>query len=552
MSNPTSERIARGAASASAEAEVFTIALPIRRVDEERREVWGWAATDRVGLDNKELTHEANVDAFARWAGNIREMHQLKAVGTAIHWEPDDANRRIYLGARISRGAEDTWQKCLDGTLKCFSVNGTGRDVRSVMRAVNGVQRSVRQIRKYDLGEVSLVDSAGDPAVGTFVDIVRALDVADEGELEPPADLIARASASHEPYSGTHSHEHAANGAQGDDDTHDHSHYHDGDAAHDHSHENVKRAEPTVVLVEPDADLAIERVAWAERGVEIIFRRDYTTEQRVEMAKNGKAIAVRNDAGDIVDGRYPIEDEEDLKNAVRAYGRASDKAEVKEHITKRAKALGKTPDLPDDWTVTRALDEQGAAAAGEPSDELADAELAGQAIDVINRLIAREALQQVAGSEEGWDISLLMQSRDWLLYFQQGERSEANSLVMRSKEAAVDVSELETALTEARNQITELVERVGRVETEQAEVVQRAADPLAADIKAVVERVDKLETQPAAGGPMRTIPEDFESPGAVERALAVVRAAMPEQADEINTITAYAQMREAQRKPLGG
>ena len=40
----------------------------------------------------------------------------------------------------------------------------------------------------------------------------------------------------HPPFTGTHSHPHAANGAQGEDDTHEHSHSHDGDADHGHSH----------------------------------------------------------------------------------------------------------------------------------------------------------------------------------------------------------------------------------------------------------------------------------------------------------------------------
>lgn len=44
-----------------------------------------------------------------------------------------------------------------------------------------------------------------------------------------------KAAADH-PYSGTHTHEHAAGGSQGGDEMHSHSHSHDGDGSHDHSH----------------------------------------------------------------------------------------------------------------------------------------------------------------------------------------------------------------------------------------------------------------------------------------------------------------------------
>lgn len=46
---------------------------------------------------------------------------------------------------------------------------------------------------------------------------------------------------------------------------------------------------------------------------------------------------------------YPIPDVEHLKKAVQAYGRAKNKDKVKRHIISRAKELGATDLLPDDW-----------------------------------------------------------------------------------------------------------------------------------------------------------------------------------------------------------
>jgi hypothetical protein len=69
---------------------------------------------------------------------------------------------------------------------------------------------------------------------------------------------------------------------------------------------------------------------------------------RERLAKQGKAMP---------DGSYPIRNVADLKNAIRAYGRASeaDRAKVRRHIIKRARALGKSELIPDNWKMTRTV-----------------------------------------------------------------------------------------------------------------------------------------------------------------------------------------------------
>lgn len=82
--------------------------------------------------------------------------------------------------------------------------------------------------------------------------------------------------------------------------------------------------------------------------------RSFTTEQRVALAKKGWAIPVKDDAGDIVDGRYPIETESDLENAISAIGRvaAGDREMVIAHIKRQASRLGATDKIPDGWKAT--------------------------------------------------------------------------------------------------------------------------------------------------------------------------------------------------------
>lgn len=65
-----------------------------------------------------------------------------------------------------------------------------------------------------------------------------------------------------------------------------------------------------------------------------------STEKREKAAASGNALP---------DGSFPINNVEDLKNAIQAFGRAKDKAAAKAHIIKRAKALGKPDLLPEGW-----------------------------------------------------------------------------------------------------------------------------------------------------------------------------------------------------------
>ena len=66
----------------------------------------------------------------------------------------------------------------------------------------------------------------------------------------------------------------------------------------------------------------------------------FTQEKREELAKQGLAMP---------DGGYPIRNRSDLLNAIKAYGRGTNKPEVKRWIKKRAKDLRAEHLLPDNW-----------------------------------------------------------------------------------------------------------------------------------------------------------------------------------------------------------
>ena len=79
--------------------------------------------------------------------------------------------------------------------------------------------------------------------------------------------------------------------------------------------------------------------------MEQVQKRNYNTEQRRQLADEGKALP---------DGSYPIVDKADLANALQAVGRASNRAQVEAHIRRRAKDLDAMDMLPD-WAMTKAV-----------------------------------------------------------------------------------------------------------------------------------------------------------------------------------------------------
>ncbi len=145
--------------------------VPITRIDKEKWEVEGQATSDVTDSYRTFFDFDSSKRAFQVWRGNIREMHDSKkAVGRAIKIEEDDDNHVISMRARISKGARDTWEKVLDGTLSGFSI-GIPKDKYKV-KMVERNGQSIPMYYDYELAEVSLVDNPGNP--GCNISIVRA------------------------------------------------------------------------------------------------------------------------------------------------------------------------------------------------------------------------------------------------------------------------------------------------------------------------------------------------------------------------------------------
>lgn len=140
--------------------------LPIQKVDVEKRQVSGFATLDNIDKHGDIVDADASQKAFDRFRGNIREMHLPKAVGRMVSFETKQVNENgqeytgIYVTAKVSKGAQDTWEKVLDGTLNGFSIGGLVKE-RGEKSLDSG--ETVRVIKDYDLMELSLVDSPANP-----------------------------------------------------------------------------------------------------------------------------------------------------------------------------------------------------------------------------------------------------------------------------------------------------------------------------------------------------------------------------------------------------
>lgn len=151
----------------------FNIDVPIVKVDEERRMVYGYATMEQIDSQDEIVDYEASKRAFSNWIGNIREQHDdKKAIGKGIEIRFDDENRGVWLGSHISESAdgENTWTKIKERILTGYSIGGMINAVRDeVVQAADGTAKTIVRITDYVLGEVSVVDS---PALGKFAEFV--------------------------------------------------------------------------------------------------------------------------------------------------------------------------------------------------------------------------------------------------------------------------------------------------------------------------------------------------------------------------------------------
>jgi flagellar hook-associated protein FlgK len=163
------------------EEDSIKLSMPIAKIDKEKRTVSGFATLDNVDKQSDIVPTDVSVKAFERFRGNLREMHMPIAVGRVMSFKSDKFYNQdedkfyngVFVNAYISKGAQDTWEKVLDGTLSGFSIGGSIKESDQVYNAE--MDKSIRVIKDYDLHELSLVDN---PA-NQFANIISIEKMAD-------------------------------------------------------------------------------------------------------------------------------------------------------------------------------------------------------------------------------------------------------------------------------------------------------------------------------------------------------------------------------------
>src|ERR1700688_181097 len=108
--------------------------MRLSKIDEEQRLVYGVATAEVPDRDGEICDYQESKPHFQAWSesvqkdsqgkskGNIREMHQLSAVGTLSQIQFNDAVKQIEICAQITDDA--AWKKVKTGTYVGFSVGG--------------------------------------------------------------------------------------------------------------------------------------------------------------------------------------------------------------------------------------------------------------------------------------------------------------------------------------------------------------------------------------------------------------------------------------------
>ena len=149
----------------SSNGDNINLSVPFTKVNREKRTVSGFATLDNLDQTGDVVTADASLKAFESFRGNIREMHGSNAVGKMVSFKPEtyydpeskEFYNGVYVDAYISKGAQDTWEKILDGTLQGFSIGGKIIDSENEVNKSTG--KPVRFIKEYALMELSVVDS---------------------------------------------------------------------------------------------------------------------------------------------------------------------------------------------------------------------------------------------------------------------------------------------------------------------------------------------------------------------------------------------------------
>lgn len=307
--------------------------IPITKVDAVQRLVYGSLATEAVDKTGEIFDYETSKPHVEKWSGdiakatdgksvgNLRAMHGKTAAGKFTELTCNDVAKRVDVCAKVVDN--DEWEKVAEGVYTGFSIGGS-----YVKKWKDG------EHTRYTANpsEGSLVDNPANPE-SQFAMIkeggaqeMRKFHVASPATSPPDPELEQVWKAKDGQTFATKA------------------------LAKAHNEEVARLAADPGARLENAVGGLGAAIAKAEEArtqpstpappADPVAKKDFTDKKRAKLADEGKAMP---------DGSFPIENKDDLKNAIQAYGRAKNKKAAKAHITARAKALDAEDMLPDSW-----------------------------------------------------------------------------------------------------------------------------------------------------------------------------------------------------------
>ena len=392
--------------------------LTVKRGDDGYMRVKGLATDATLDLDEQICDPEWLKTAMPEWfkIGNIREMHQSKAIGKAMEMEQSGTGFVVEAKIVDSEAA----RLVEEGIYTGFSVGIKGARVEKSESAPGGMIRSGKIV------EVSLVDRPANPscvielAKSVKGELVKGAAMADieKDAINTEAVMTEPEGAPTELYEAIQACTACAgtgkktNTASEEFDTPCEVCNGTGEQPEGLVDDQVQNS-PTIPQ-NMDNETANRDIKAADADdTEVtepeVEKKEYTQAERELAGDKGEALP---------DGSYPIKTVGDLKNAIQAFGRAKDPAKVKAHIKTRAKALGREDLIPDKW--------KGADAELVKADDMIHdpAELEAVRAGMI-ALIKAELDEMLAGTEsEVCDVQELLCSLSIFLDWWTGEASE--------------------------------------------------------------------------------------------------------------------------------
>lgn len=338
------------------------------RGDDGHLRVYGKATDSSLDIDSQICDETWLKEAMPRWFswGNIREQHSSIAAGVATAYEAKDDGH--YIEAKVVD--QNSAKKVEEGVLKGFSVGIKNPRIAKDKDARGG------RIVGGEIVEVSLVDRPANS------NCKLVLAKAASGATFTTGDAVE----------GTAS---AASGIL------------------THTQMLVKAEElieqPTITIEQVADPVEVTKAVQEE-----LAKRDFSDEKRQELADKGHALP---------DGSFPIENVTDLKNAIQAHGRAANKTKARAHIKKRAKDLGRSDLIPEEWGKAADPDlEKDGGGDYDPEDWCNDI------LDKLRHITSKEMAEATLyGRDETPSLNALAAAANAVMAFMQTEADEWKS-----------------------------------------------------------------------------------------------------------------------------